>query len=155
MRTDSIKRLLDICSEAGHLEQLLPPLPKGITPRCVRVIEQVALLSEEKKDVRVSDISEMLDVTRPGITLVLRELAAMEYVTKTRDTADSRVVYVSLTEKGWALYHTAIEEYHQHLAKVLSDISDDDVRKVCEIIHHTMAVIARDTANRNAETFRQ
>ena len=115
MKVESVKLILDVCAEAAHIEQLLPELPQGITPRCVRVIEQIAKLSKEHRDVRVSDISEMLDVTRPGITAVLRELTEMGYVTKSRDDVDSRVVYVALTEKGWALYRRVVEDYHQHL----------------------------------------
>ena len=92
MKVESVKLILDVCAEAAHIEQLLPELPQGITPRCVRVIEQIAKLSKEHRDVRVSDISEMLDVTRPGITAVLRELTEMGYVTKSRDDVDSRVV---------------------------------------------------------------
>ena len=85
MRTESVKLLIDVCAEASHLPQLMPKLPKGVTPRMVRVIEQIALKTRDGAAMPVSDISEMLDVTRPGITAVLRELHAMGYVEKQRD----------------------------------------------------------------------
>lgn len=151
MKVESVKQLLDVCAEAGRLEQLLPALPSGITPRCVRVIEQVALLSREDRAVRVSDISEMLDVTRPGITAVLRDLTEMGYVTKGCDEQDRRIVYVSLTEKGWALYRCAVEDYHAHLTGTLAEIGDEGVQTVAHIIHRAMELIARDTADRNAD----
>lgn len=145
MRIESVKLLLDACAEAGHLEQLLPPLPRGITPRCVRVIEQVALLSRQNGEVRVSDISEMLDVTRPGITAVLRELHEMGYVTKTRDSDDSRVVYVALTERGEALYRSAVEEYHRHLTQVLEEIGDEGAQALAKLVRRASALISEDT----------
>ena len=92
METESVRKLIDICAEAAHLERMLPKLPAGLTPRCIRVVDQVARLARQNETVRVSDISEMLDVTRPGITKVLGDLDGMGYITKTRDTTDSRVV---------------------------------------------------------------
>ena len=92
MKTESVRKLIDICAEAAHLEHMLPKLPAGLTPRCIRVVDQVASLTRQNETVRVSDISEMLDVTRPGITKVLGDLDGMGYITKTRDTTDSRVV---------------------------------------------------------------
>ena len=155
METKSVRKLIDICAEAAHLERMLPKLPAGLTPRCIRVVDQVASLARQNETVRVSDISEMLDVTRPGITKVLGDLDGMGYITKTRDTTDSRVVYVSLTEKGWRLYRAAVEDYHQQLSKVLAEISDEDVQSVCDIIHRAMELISQDTANRNAKAFRK
>lgn len=148
MKVKSVKLLLDSCAETSHIEQLLPPLPPGVTPRCVRVIEQVAILSRQNKPVRVSDISEMLDVTRPGITAVLRELTAMEYVVKSRDDSDSRVVYVALTDKGRELYRTIVTDYHAHLAEVLAEIGDEGAETLSRIIHRVMALIAQDTQKR-------
>ena len=150
MRVESVRKLIDICAEAAHLERMLPKLPAGLTSRCIRVVDQVARLAKQNETVRVSDISEMLDVTRPGITKVLGDLDGMGYVTKTRDTSDSRVVYVSLTEKGWRLYRATVEDYHQQLSEVLTGISDEDVQNVCDIIHRAMELISRDTANRDA-----
>ena len=150
MKGESVKLILDVCAEAAHIEQLLPELPQGITPRCVRVIEQIAKLSKEHRDVRVSDISEMLDVTRPGITAVLRELTEMGYVTKSRDDVDSRVVYVALTEKGWALYRRVVEDYHQHLTEVLSVIGDEGAQELAQMIRCIKSLISQDTKNRNA-----
>ncbi|MBR1820553.1 MAG: winged helix DNA-binding protein [Clostridia bacterium] len=151
MKIESVKLLLDVCAEAGHMENMLPALPKGITPRCIRVIEQVALLSQRDGRVRVSSISEMLDVTRPGITAVLQELNAAGYVDKAKDEADSRVVYVSLTDRGWALYRSAVEEYHAHLAEVLSEIGDEGAQTLAALVRRSMALVAQDTKNRNAD----
>lgn len=150
MRVESVKLILDICAEAGRLEQFLPPRPESITARSVRVIEQIALQSQGDKPVRVSDVSDGLDVTRPGITAVLRDLNDMGYVTKTRDEADSRVVYVALTEKGRALYHHYVEEYHTHLTEVLSEIGDEGAEMLARLIRRATELIAQDTANRNA-----
>lgn len=157
MKVESIKLLLDTCAEASRIEQLLPPLPPGITPRYVRVIEQIALLSRQQEAVRVSDISEMLDVTRPGITAVLRDLTSQGYVMKSCDEQDRRLVYVSLTEKGRELYQATVDDYHTHLTTVLDEIGDEGAETLSHIIHRTMELIALDTniKTSNAHAFRK
>ena len=148
MKVESAKLILDACAAASHVELMLPSLPKGITPRCVRVIEQIAQLTKQQKPVKVSDISEMLDVTRPGITAVVRELNEMGYVSKERDHTDSRIVYVSLTQSGWALYQTYVEEGHARLAEVLADIGDDGAEQLSAMVHRVLDLIQKDIKRR-------
>lgn len=148
MKVESVKLILDACAAASHVELMLPALPKGITPRCVRVIEQIAHLTKQDKAVKVSDISEMLDVTRPGITAVVRDLAEMGYVSKERDTVDNRIVYVSLTQSGWELYRTYVEEGHAYLAKVFADIGDDGAEQLAAMIHRILDLMQKNFKRR-------
>ncbi|MBR0407849.1 MAG: winged helix DNA-binding protein [Clostridia bacterium] len=148
MKVESVKLILDACAAASHVELMLPALPKGITPRCVRVIEQIAHLTKQDKAVKVSDISEMLDVTRPGITAVVRDLAEMGYVSKERDTVDNRIVYVSLTQSGWELYQAYVEEGHTRLAEVFSDIGDDGAEQLSNMIHKVLDLMQKDVKRR-------
>ena len=144
MRVESVKLILDACQQASQLQRLLPALPEGITPRCVRVIEQIRRLSENGSTVRVSDISEMLDVTRPGITNVLRDLEEMGYVEKQRDEADSRIVFVSLTEKGEGLYRRYVQDYHRHLCDVFAELGDDGAKELARMIRFVVSAVATD-----------
>ncbi|MBQ8129342.1 MAG: winged helix DNA-binding protein [Clostridia bacterium] len=144
MKVESAKLVLDACQQAAQLQRLLPPLPEGITPRCVRVIEQIRRLSEEGGLVRVSDISEILDVTRPGITNVLRDLEELGYVEKRRDGADSRIVFVSLTEKGEGLYRRYVQDYHRHLCDVFAELGDDGAKELARMIRFVVSAVATD-----------
>ena len=126
-------------------------MPEGLTPRCVRVIEQVALLEEKGEPVRVSDISEMLDVTKPGITAVLRTLAEKGYVTKTRDQKDNRVVYVALTDSGKDVYKRYVAEYHGHLSSVLSPLTDQDAVEAERIISLLLTLVREDRDKRETK----
>ena len=151
MDVKHVKLLLDACQSAAHLDTLLPSLPEGVTPRCVRVIEQIAQKTVVSGKVRVSDISEMLDVTRPGITLVVRQLTEMGYVIKERDAQDSRVVYVSLTEAGQELHKRYVLDYHAHLTEVLSEIGDEGAEEIASAISRVVQLITGDTKANRAE----
>ena len=148
MKVESVKLILDACAAASHVELMLPSLPKGITPRCIRVIEQIARLTKQEKEVKVSDISEMLDVTRPGITAVVRDLAAMGYLSKERDTVDNRIVFVSLTQSGWELYRTYVEEGHARLTEVFADIGDEGAEQLAAMIHRVLDLMQEDLKRR-------
>lgn len=139
--------IIDACQMAGHLQECFPALPDGITPRGVRVIEQIDRKSRTQDRIMVSEISEMLDVTRPGITAVLRELEKLGYVTKTRSEEDSRIVFVSLTERGKALCDRAVTQYHAHLSQVLCEIGDEEAQKLYENVQKILALVKEDTAH--------
>ncbi|MBQ1490493.1 MAG: winged helix DNA-binding protein [Blautia sp.] len=151
MTVESVKKLIDICAAGSRLEEYFPALPEGITPRCVRVIEQLALLEEKGELVRVSDISEMLDVTKPGITAVLRALAEKGYVTKRRDEKDNRVVYVALTDSGKKIYRQYVVEYHSHLSTVLSPLTDQDALEAERIITLLLSLVKEDKDQRETK----
>ena len=147
MKVESVKLILDACQEAGQLQRLQPALPEGITPRCVRVIEQLFLREQQGAPVRVSDISEMLDVTRPGITAVLSCLNRAGYVEKRRDAQDSRTVYVSLTAKGKALYRRYVRDYHQRLTEILAPIGDEGAQELSRLVRLACRLVSEDAAS--------
>ena len=147
MTVESVKLILDAFAKAGNLGRFLPELPPGITGRALRVIDQIAILQKQNGNVRVSDISEVLDVTRPGITIVLSDLEAKGYISKYRNSSDNRVVYVALTEAGTDLYHVFIEEYHQHLSDILADIGDEGAEAFASMVRRILKLFSDDLNN--------
>ena len=148
MKVESVKLILDACQAAAHLQLCLPALPEGVTPRSMRVLEQIGERTARGERVRVSDISEMLDVTRPGITAVVRELTRMGYVVKERDEKDARVVYVTLTAAGDALWHRYVLDYHEHLTGVLAEFGDEGARQLADTLARVKHLIEEDQINR-------
>ena len=82
MDTALIKDFFDCCRDAKKILELLPPLPQGLTPRHIQIIDTISQLEEKNGLVKISDISTALHVTRPSITRVVSELAAAGYAQK-------------------------------------------------------------------------
>ena len=57
-----------------------------------------ALLKNQR--LTMAEIAEKIDRDKSTVTALVDKLVRLGYVTKKRDTQDTRVVYVSLTDKG-------------------------------------------------------
>ena len=81
-----------------------------------------------KKDihVKVSDISDIMNLPRPGVTRTVKEMEKKGYLSKIASPDDGRVTYISITEEGWKLFRKYDENYFGELSADLSDISEED-----------------------------
>lgn len=102
MTTDKIKRMLDACYLAKRIRELLPELPDGVTPAYIQYMDVIHSLQSGDSDVKVkvSDISDMLKLPRPGVTRTVKEMEKKGYLSKTISKEDARITYITLTEKG-------------------------------------------------------
>ena len=49
---------------------------------------------------KVSDISDVLNLPRPGVTRTVKEMETKGYLKKIASHNDGRVTYVTITERG-------------------------------------------------------
>ena len=131
---DAIKMLLTACHEGKRITELQPALPNGITPGHLKVLDCVHRYEANNQSAKVSDIADEMQVTRPGITRLVRELEAFHALEKITDTQDKRIVRLRLTETGHELYAYYILQYHNWLAKQIEGISAADIRTTAATI---------------------
>ena len=126
MTTIKIKEMLDACYQAKRIREMLPPLPEGVMPSYIQYLDAIQKL--EKKDIRVkvSDISDVMNLPRPGVTRTVKEMEKKGYLSKIASPDDGRVTYISITEEGWKLFCKYDEKYFGELSADLSDISEED-----------------------------
>ena len=67
MEISYVKDFLSACQDAKRITELMPPLPKGMSPRHIYVIDAVFQLSQCQEKVMVSDVSRLLAL--PGQAL--------------------------------------------------------------------------------------
>ena len=126
MTNEKVKRMLDACYQAKRIREMLPPLPEGVMPSYIQYLDAIQKL--EKKDIRVkvSDISDVMNLPRPGVTRTVKEMEKKGYLSKIASPDDGRVTYISITEEGWKLFCKYDEKYFGELSADLSDISEED-----------------------------
>ena len=131
-----IKNFLDACHEAKRVTELMPKLPKGMSPRHIHVLDAIWQLERAGKDVKVSDVSEFLNVTRPSITKLINELEREQAVEKEQDQSDRRVIHLRLTKLGEKYYKFYVEKYQTWLAERIqeSGISPQELRVTADTI---------------------
>ena len=126
MTNEKIKRMLDACYQAKRIREMLPPLPEGIMSSHIRYMDMIQELQKQNDHVRVSDLSDVLNIPRPGVTRTIKEMEKKGLVQKTASPDDGRVTYLSLTEHGTEISEKYNENYFNELTPYLDDTSDAD-----------------------------
>lgn len=131
---EDISILLTACHQAKHATELQPTLPNGITPGHLKVLDCVHRYETNAQSAKVSDIADEMQVTRPGITRLVRELESFHALEKITDAQDKRIVRLRLTSTGQQLYTYYILQYHNWLAEQITSISAEDIRTTAATI---------------------
>ena len=131
MTTEKIKALLDACYQAKRVRELLPALPDGVSPSFIHYLDVIETLERRGVRVKISDISDALNIPRPGVTRTVKEMQDGGYLQKTASDVDGRVTYLSITEKGRALSQTYNDLFFAQLTPLLADITDEEA--VCAV----------------------
>lgn len=120
------KQMMDIFFLAKRIRDLLPALPDGVLPSYIHYLDAIQKLEEKGVRAKVSDISDALNLPRPGVTRTVKEMERKGYLTKQISEKDGRVTYLSLTDAGQRLSQEYDTEYFGALSKDLKDISEED-----------------------------
>lgn len=126
MDIQTIKALLDACYQAKRIRDLLPALPEGVTPSYIHYLDTIETLEGQGAQVKVSDISDALNIPRPGVTRTVKEMEAKGYLCKRTSPTDGRVTCLSITPAGRELSRRYNDVYFRRLAPFLQDISREE-----------------------------
>lgn len=126
MDSEKIKRVLDACYLAKRARELLPKLPEGVSPAYIQYLDQIHILQEKKEHIKISDISDVLKLPRPGVTRTVKAMEEKGYLKKISSDEDGRVTYIAATEKGKALWDKYDRDYYSRLAPYLETISNEE-----------------------------
>lgn len=74
MKTESIKALLDACYQAKRIRELLPTLLDGVSPSFIQYLDVIEHLQRRNVCVKISDISDALNIPRPGVTRTVKDM---------------------------------------------------------------------------------
>ena len=92
--------------------------------------------------VKVSDISDALDIPRPGVTRTVKEMQAKGYLRKQTSESDGRVTYITVTEDGKKISKIYNTQYFNRLLPLLEDISDEDAECTIRTIEKLYKVMS-------------
>ena len=148
MTNKKIKRMLDACYQAKRIHEMLPPLPEGIMSSHIRYMDMIQELQKQKVHVRVSDLSDVLNIPRPGVTRTIKEMEKKGLVQKISSPDDGRVTYLSLTEHGKKISEKYNENYFNELIPYLDGISDADADCMIQTIQKFYDIMCERSAQK-------
>ena len=129
-----IKQMFDACYMAKRTRDMLPPLPEGVQPSYIHCLDCILGLEEKGKQVRISDISEFLNIPRPGVTRTVKEMEAKGYLQKIASPDDGRVTFLTATEKGRKLHQKYDEEYFNGILPYFDSVSEEEAETMIATI---------------------
>jgi DNA-binding MarR family transcriptional regulator len=97
--------------------------------------------------VKISDISDYLNIPRPGVTRTVKEMEEKGYLRKANAAEDGRITYISLTEEGRKLSEQYNENYFAGLAPYLESISEADAKVMIQTIETFYQVMCERREN--------
>ena len=126
MTSEIIKRMFDACHQAKRTRDMLPPLPEGVRASFIQYLDVIQSLERKGIQVKVSDLSDAMELPRPGVTRTVKEMEEKGYLKKMASEADGRVTYIAVTRKGTNLSQKYDEQYFKSLLPYMEEISDED-----------------------------
>ena len=134
MNQRKAKDVIDAFEKAEKLAQGRPPLPKGLLPSYLKLIDYTYQLCQKGK-VKISDLADALHLSRPGITRSFSALEQMQLIEKKTSDTDGRVIYVALTQKGIMYYFHYVDRYYKQLSKRLTKYDASDLNTMIHRIN--------------------
>ena len=145
--TDKIKEMMDACYMAKRIRELLPELPKGVAPSYIHYLDVVREMESHNVKVKISDISDVLKLPRPGVTRTVKDMVAKGYLQKSASDEDGRITYISLTEEGMRLSDKYDKKYYGTLTQYLDCISDEEADCTIQTIHKLYEIMQERRIN--------
>lgn len=95
----------------------------NISGNDMHIIEAIG--KEEPK--RMSQIAEQLNITTGTLTKAVEALEQKEYVVRSRNDNDKRVVHVSLTDSGMRAYEHHARFHANMICDIKADLTDEEM----------------------------
>lgn len=89
----------------------------------------ITFLRNQTGDTRLSDLADYLKISRPSTTTLVKKLEANGLVKRTKDPANDRNTFVTLTRKG-RLFSQYQLRYRQRMAEKISEGFTQEEREV-------------------------
>ena len=82
-----------------------------------------------------SKLAELLYISKPAVTLKVKELINQGFVVKTIDPNDHRQSFLSVNEETIPKYRVYREQDNLAIKTITEKFSEDDIEKFCEMLH--------------------
>ena len=107
----------------------------GCKPSEIRVLFCIKKsVKPDTPEIKVSEISKLLQVTSPTITQLLKGLEAHGLIERHIDPADRRAVGITLTEKGEKVTQQAAEAFSASLHGLIEYLGEEQSNQLAELL---------------------
>lgn len=89
----------------------------------------------------LKELAEQLHMTPPSVTALTRRLVQTGLAQRTPHPEDSRIVLLSLTDAGRALYEQVTQEHIQRMARLLQGLSAAEQQQFLDLLERAVQAL--------------
>ena len=112
---------IDISKELGSYEMQ------------IKQFHYLALI-EKTPNMTFSELSEILNITKPSVTEIINKLTKLECVYREQSSSDKRVFYIKLTEKGKKIVKLKEISAGKFAEERLGSLTDEEISNFMNIL---------------------
>lgn len=94
-----------------------------------------------------SELSETFCVNRSATTAITTRLADKQYITRTPDERDRRMISLRLSEKGKQVYETAASRIHERLEGIIRQLPQTEIEQFLDTSERLLRIITQGGGN--------
>jgi len=141
--TDQVQRLLALFENLGRRNTLRDPIAASVEAMGLTGPQLHAVLWIGREHApTMGEVAQRLGVTEKTITGIVDRLERAGFVSRARDTADRRVVRVTLTPRGQRTRRRLEKVMHRKMTEFLALLGPADSRQLFAILERLVAKIA-------------
>ncbi|MDQ0200009.1 MarR family winged helix-turn-helix transcriptional regulator [Neobacillus ginsengisoli] len=106
----------------------------GYNPSEFKVLVTIKHGTDEKSDLKVSEISQKLHVTPPTVTQIINLLEKDGLVERSVDPEDRRAVKIKLTSKGIEVTEQARSAFNETFAGLIDYLGEDESEQLAQLL---------------------
>ena len=142
--------LVDAYGRISKIEEraMTTGLGSAISITEIHIIEKIGLT----EPARMSEIAHLLGVTLATLTVACDKLEAKDLVRRARSRTDRRVVHVTLTPRGRAVYEYPRSFHERMISSILDTLSPEQSAVLAQSLEKLQDFFNREEAAAEGET---
>lgn len=88
-----------------------------------------------------TQLAEAFDVNKSAITAIITRMTDRELIERTRDPEDRRVVYLTLTEKGYELFAKTEQKVHSLVENIITQFDGKEIETFIQTYEKLLQIL--------------
>ena len=145
LQKELFKSIMRVNKAMGKRHSALGDLPQGTFVLLHTILEnghQLEFITDEEMiGMTVSDLSEILLVSRPAISRMINELERKGFIQRVSTCSDRRLVYVCIAPLGKEALQAAWHRAYEGLNALIEKMGEQEIKELIRILNKLHTVV--------------
>jgi DNA-binding MarR family transcriptional regulator len=95
----------------------------------------------QSKECTSSELADVFEVNKSAITAIVNRMVDREWIERTRDENDRRVIYLTLSKKGINLFEKTEERIHCLVESIINQFNREEIQNFIQIYEKLAGIL--------------